>query len=372
MKALVVGGSGPTGPHVVSGLRERGYDVTIFHRGVHELPELDDLEHIHADPHFEETIVAALGGRRFDLVVAMYGRLRHVAAAVAGACDVFIGISGIPVYRGQVDPASNWPRGVAVLSPEDAPKVSEVGHDASSGMRFSHAIYAAEQAVLDLGAGGAFRATLFRYPGIYGPRQLYPSDWSIIKRVLDGRRYVILPDNGLTITTRCAARNAAEFVLLAVDHPQNAAGAVFNVADDRQFTLRQWTQLTSTCAGRELEVVSIPFEFAGPARDLFPFPHDDSSLYATDKARKLLGYRDVITSPNALEQEVAWYVEHPPGEDVLARMKDRFDYNAEDSLLAQWADVTAGLLAAQETGRELVHPYPHPKQPGASRDERGR
>jgi hypothetical protein len=27
MRALVIGGSGPTGPHVLAGLLERGYDV---------------------------------------------------------------------------------------------------------------------------------------------------------------------------------------------------------------------------------------------------------------------------------------------------------------------------------------------------------
>ena len=38
MKALIVGGTGPTGPFIVNGLIERGYEVTIFHRGTHEIP----------------------------------------------------------------------------------------------------------------------------------------------------------------------------------------------------------------------------------------------------------------------------------------------------------------------------------------------
>ena len=168
-----------------------------------------------------------------------------------------------------------------------------------------------------------------------------------MKRVLDGRRYVILPDNGLTITTRCAARKAAQFVLRAVDHPKSAAGAVFNVADHQQFTLRQWTQLASTCAGRELEVVSLPFESPARPDDRSPFPHDDSSLYSTDKARKLLDYRDVIGSREALGEEVAWYIDHPPDDDVVARMKDRFAY--EDALLARWSDLTASLRADEQT-----------------------
>ena len=41
--ALVVGGTGPTGPHILDGLLERGFDVTIFHRGTHEPPDLPDV-----------------------------------------------------------------------------------------------------------------------------------------------------------------------------------------------------------------------------------------------------------------------------------------------------------------------------------------
>ena len=40
MKALVVGGTGPTGPFIVNGLLERGYEVAIFHRGTHEVAEI--------------------------------------------------------------------------------------------------------------------------------------------------------------------------------------------------------------------------------------------------------------------------------------------------------------------------------------------
>ena len=51
MRTLVVGGTGPTGPFIVNGLRERGREVTIFHRGTHEVPEIpDDVRHIHGDP----------------------------------------------------------------------------------------------------------------------------------------------------------------------------------------------------------------------------------------------------------------------------------------------------------------------------------
>jgi len=36
MKALVIGGTGATGPFIIDGLLKRGYEVTVLHRGVHE------------------------------------------------------------------------------------------------------------------------------------------------------------------------------------------------------------------------------------------------------------------------------------------------------------------------------------------------
>ena len=99
MRVLVVGGTGPTGPHVVDGLLVRGHDVTIFHRGTHESPDLADVEHVHGDPHFRESIDEALGAREFDVVLAMYGRVAFLAAAFAGRCGQFVSVSGTPVYQ---------------------------------------------------------------------------------------------------------------------------------------------------------------------------------------------------------------------------------------------------------------------------------
>ena len=42
MRALVVGGTGPTGHFIVNGLRDRGYSVAILHTGRHELDEIPE------------------------------------------------------------------------------------------------------------------------------------------------------------------------------------------------------------------------------------------------------------------------------------------------------------------------------------------
>ena len=89
--ALVVGGTGPTGPHIVNGLLEREFDVAMLHTGAHEselIPEV--VEHIHTDPFDAEKTADALGNRSFDLAIVTYGRLRELAALLKGKTHKFV------------------------------------------------------------------------------------------------------------------------------------------------------------------------------------------------------------------------------------------------------------------------------------------
>jgi nucleoside-diphosphate-sugar epimerase len=296
-----------------------------------------------------------------------------VADALAGRCAQFIAVSGVPVYSGYHDPTRLFPRGVPVGVREDAADSGRPAADAETpGEGFARKIRAAEEHVLAHHHAGAFGASLFRYPSIYGPRQVYPREWSVLRRVLDGRGQIILPDAGLTISTRCAAANAAAFLFAAVDN-EAAAGEIFNVADRDQFTLRQWTELLASAAGGSLEVVSIPFEIAGPGRALFPIPFTDHVLVDTGKADALLGHREPVPAAQALAATAQWYLANPPDAALLKTLIDTFDYAAEDRLIAAFRQFSAELTAAQPEPEPaaVAHPYAHPKVAGAG-DHRAR
>jgi nucleoside-diphosphate-sugar epimerase len=76
-RALVIGGTGPSGPFVVNGLVDRGFETTILHSGAHEPPEIPSVvEHVHTNAFDPEAVRTALSGRTFDVCIATYGRLR--------------------------------------------------------------------------------------------------------------------------------------------------------------------------------------------------------------------------------------------------------------------------------------------------------
>lgn len=42
---------------------------------------------------------------------------------------------------------------------------------------------------------------------MYGPRQLTPREWPIVRRIIDGRPFIVVPDGGLMIYTHGYAEN---------------------------------------------------------------------------------------------------------------------------------------------------------------------
>jgi nucleoside-diphosphate-sugar epimerase len=371
MKALVVGGTGPTGPFLVQGLLQRGYDVAILHRGTHEVDTIPpEVEHIHADPHFRETLDTALAGRYFDLVLATYGRLRFVAAACVGKTPRFIGAGGTPGYRGLLVPEANDPTGLPIPTPEDAPLVQR-----EAETRFGYLIALTEKAVMQGHHDKHYQATMFRYPSVYGPQHLSGSVWSVMRRILDQRPYIILPDGGLTLLTRGYAPNVAHAVLLAVDQPEASAGQIYNCGDEQFLTLRQWVEVITRTMAYDWEIIGLPDAVAHPARYFIPFQGTSHhQMMDLSKIKTELGYRDLVPVREALPRTVWWLQEHPPDADSMAahRRRDPLHYAAEDELVAIFKESMQRMRTVAFESPPVYHPYPHPKAPDLPRDHRQR
>lgn len=357
--ALLVGGTGPSGPHLVAGLLERAVTPTLFHTGRHEVEDLPDVEHIHGNPFSQEGIEEVLGNRSFDLVIASYGRVRLIAAAAAGKCSQFISVSGTPIYEGFISPQLTDPAGLPARVSEDSPLVPAEGiPDAIYGVG---AVRRTEDAVFSLHADGAFSATVFRYPSIYGPRNPHVWEWPSIKRVLDGRGFMVIPDGGLSIHYRLSGWNAAQSVLLAVDDPEEASGEAFNCADDDQYSLVQWHQMVLEHLDSDLELVSVPGDIPSPGWGLVVFRYDCSPhvIVDTSKIRRLLGYGDAVPAREGLGRTVDWLVEHRAESDSWSLI-DPFDYDAEDRFIEAWSEGQRTTAEAGARYRELP-PMPFPQ-----------
>jgi nucleoside-diphosphate-sugar epimerase len=359
VRALVVGGTGPTGPGIVDGLRERGYAVTVLHSGRHEVDLPSDVLHVHADPYAAPRLSEALAGRTFELAVATYGRLRVVADVLRSHTGRLVSVGGAPYDLSIQRPAR-----------EDDP------------MRQGHAMLRrmaeTERHIFDL---PDLDVTHLRYARVFGPRQPDAVEWSIVRRLLDGRRTILLVHGGLTLEHRVYVGNAAAAVLAAVDRPEASRGRVYNVADEEPRTERDRVLAMARALGVEVDVAAVPelpnlvLPYWVPGRTRAWSTPDEPApqhqLRDTGRIRRELGFTDPVRFEEAIAHTVRWYADNrpAPGGEIERQLGDSFDYAAEDRVVAAWRHYVDTLAEVDIGPPAFAHAYANPR---AAQDSGGR
>ncbi|MEE8422232.1 MAG: NAD-dependent epimerase/dehydratase family protein [Dehalococcoidia bacterium] len=325
-RALVVGGTGPTGPHIVNALLADGHDVVIFHTGAHEVEFAGEVEDRHGDARDPESIAAVLGDERWDVAVCTSGRLRALAEHLTGKTDRLVGITGQPVYAGSTRPT---PTG---KMPLPVPEGAERQFDAEG---YIGRVAVGEDALFEQHASGDFEAVIVRYPGIFGPRAPINHEWAVVRRIIDERPFMLMPHDGTSYFQRGYAENVGRLVYLAATRPE-AAGEAFNAGDERVLSSLHVAEVIAGELGSDIEFIGVP---AGLCRGVYPLAEKSSIVLDLSKARELLGYRDVVDVEAATRLTARWLVDHPPDEDDLRPGgHGRFDYEREDRIAAVWRE----------------------------------
>lgn len=361
-RALVIGGTGPTGPGIVKGLGERGYEVTILHSGNHEIDFPDQyVNHIHADVHFAETLVPSLEGRTFDVVVAQYGRLRLIADALVGRTDRVIAAgAATAIYAPQGDP--RWGRmGKPAWFPASTPHFVSSPDDDKLGYRMVEAL----ERLFARHAEGAYAATYVGYPMNYGPRNPGPVDWSVIRRLRDGRRRLVIADGGIKLESRLQTASACAAILTVVDNPGRADGKRYTVADESHYTLRQRIEYIAGALGVDVELIDMPYDVAWPCHPLWRFQREHR-LCDSSQIREELGFQDAGSVEEGLDAEIEWLAANPPdpGGVLEQQVGDPFDYAGEDALIGAWREFEPHFEPLRRSLEPAKHQYMHPKKVG--------
>ncbi len=331
MKALVIGGTGPSGPLVVQGLLQRGYRVTVYHRGYHENPNLPETdEHIHGNPDDQQELEKDFAGREFDLVCAMYGRNGHAEEVFAGRCARLIHING---QAGNVRPWElPFPQGRELPVREDYPRYR--GEAPEGEEPYHYLLGRIERQVMVHHALGDYAATVFRYANMYGPYVARHALWPIVRRIVAGRPHIIVPGDGSILRPMCYAENAAHQVLLAVDRKE-AAGHIFNSVDAQTFFIKDIIGIIAQEFGREVEVVGSNHPMA--AELARAYVRRENWIWDAGKLIHVLGYSDLVPPAEAIRRTARWQVEHPEeiDEELVQQLtSDPLAFDIEDQLVA--------------------------------------
>jgi nucleoside-diphosphate-sugar epimerase len=237
-----------------------------------------------------------------------------------------------------MNPYAFEPPGMPVPTPVDGPLVREEFLD-TKGYR----IVLTEESVLEHQP----EASHFRYPFVYGPRQPVPREWLIVKRILDGRPHIILPDGGLTLHHFGYSENLAHAILLAIDRPEKTLGQIYNAADAEVLTLRTVVELIAAGLDHSWEIVNMPWELATPARPLITQPLTTHRVIDVSKMQRDFGYHDRVPPREAVVSTARWLVENPLTENQQQLLQDPFDYANEDLLVESWKKATASMSQIQ-------------------------
>jgi nucleoside-diphosphate-sugar epimerase len=330
-RAFLLGGSGQTGRALIRRLRERGWEVVVASRGEREIPS--DVEHVRVDRADESALRAALGKGADVLVdfVAFERQHAEQLLTLGGLVDSLVVLSSASVYTDNEGRTFDEAK-----TPDQFPDYPvPIRERAQPTVRPGDATYSTKKAAIEqlLLRQDAVPATLIRAGAIYGPGGSV-REWYFVKRVLDGRRYVMLGNRGQSRFHPVSTDNLAELIWLAAERPGRRA---LNAGDPGPPTLLEISRAVAAALDHEWTEVLLP-TLAEPCET--PWSGPKPVVLDMSEAAFEVGYRPVTTYERAVRATCAWLVEatkERPWQELMPRMaeymQDSFEYPAEDELL---------------------------------------
>jgi nucleoside-diphosphate-sugar epimerase len=335
-KALIVGGRGQSGLAIGRKLVDEGWAVTATSSGAIPDPEVAPGVRWAALARDEPGGLDSVVGAGVDVVVDVTAfRPSHAAqllalgdrigsAVVLSTLSVYTDSQGRTLAGTDETGFPEWP----VPIPEDWPTVP------ASDLDYSSRKAAIEQALRD---DAPWPVTIVRPGAIYGRHSRHLREWYFIKRVLDGRRRVVLPFRGESVFQPTAAVNLAELVSLAAVRPGRRT---LNCGDLDPPTVAQISAIVDDLMGWQTEQVLVGGPPPEPNVGDHPWAVPRPVVADMSQAEKELGYRQRSTYQGALAEVLPWAVDAAAGrawEDVFPTLAgypiDLFDYAAEDAYL---------------------------------------
>ncbi|HEV1991651.1 MAG TPA: NAD-dependent epimerase/dehydratase family protein [Candidatus Dormibacteraeota bacterium] len=315
-----MGGTRFIGRAIVEELAGAGHDLLIVHRGNLEPDDLVPVQHMHSERMELAAHRGELEAFRPDAAIDCRALTRAdsemAMSALPGGIRLVV-ISSLDVYR-------------AFGAVNEERETDPVPIDEESPVRPNRYPYRGQMPGMDdydkLDVEDVYLprgATSVRLPMVYGAHDYQLREEFILRRVRAGRTRIPF-GAGMWLACRGYVRDIARGVHLILQTPA-AAGQVFNLCEDRTYSMRMWSRMILVAAGSDAELVRV-------ADDLLP-----EDLKATGtmtqhiaasarKAKSML--RWTTSDPEAsLRTTVRWHIAHPPTNPDP-------DFSADDRALA--------------------------------------
>ena len=315
--ALVTGGSGFIGSHLIDQLLARGSEVICFdaQRG----RNLDEAA-THPGFRFVEGDVrdaSALG----DVIDGSVDVIYHLAAIVGVSNYISDPLSVLDVNvigtRNVLEHASRHGTRTVLTSTSEVfgrnPKVPwdedddrVLGSTTVDRWSYSTSKAMSEHLAFAMHRHRALPVTVVRYFNAYGPRQspIYVVSQSI-HRVLNGKPPIVYDDGQQTRCFTYVADAVAGTILAA--ESDTAVGEAFNLGSNRESTVAEVVAATSEGAGSTLEPERLS------TTELYGATYEDIGrrVPGVEKARRVLGWEATTSLRDGIERTISWARANP-------------------------------------------------------------
>lgn len=320
MRVVVLGGTRFIGRAIVEELAAAGHEVLVVHRGNLEPDDMPPVQHLHTDR-------MELGAHRGEL--AAFGPDAAVDCRALTRADSEIVLDTLPAgLRLVVISSIDVYRAFGALN-QDL-ETDPVPLDEDSAVRPTRYPYRGlmpgmehydKLDVEDLYL--ARGATSVRLPMVYGEHDYQLREDFILRRLRAGRARIPF-GAGTWLACRAYVRDVARGVHLVLESP-DAAGHVFNLCEDRTYSMRMWSRMILDAAGSTAELVRVSDDLL--PEDLKPTGNMSQHIVASaQKARSTLGW--TTSDPaESLGTSVRWHLANPPPNPDP-------DFSADDRALA--------------------------------------
>ncbi|MGA5898874.1 NAD-dependent epimerase/dehydratase family protein [Streptomyces venetus] len=338
-RAVVIGAAGQIGRPAVEALARDGWEVTAASRGAARDESWPEGVRTRRLDREDDAALSELIGDGCDLVVDMVAYGTRHARQLTGLADRIgsaVVLSTVMVYE------DGQGRGFETMSePDGCPRYPVPIPEDQPTLAPGDATYSTGKAALEselLAAGDRLPTTVLRPGAVHGPHSPLPRELYFVKRNLDGRRRRVLAFRGESRFHPSAARNIAELIRLAAARP---GSRVLNACDPQSPTVSEIGAAVDAVMGVETETVLVDGPAPSPSVGSSPWSVELPVVFDMAAAERELGYRPVVSYPDALPETVEWLTRRLSEQDwkeafpTLALVyPDLFDYAAEDAWFA--------------------------------------
>ena len=339
MRVLVIGGTGFISSAVVRQLYQQGHTLIIVHRGQTQAELPTGIQQVLAKrvqiPDFLQEFKHFAPEVVLDMIPNGEQDAQTVMQTFEGIAQRVVAISSGDVYRayGRVLGTEPGPVDPVPLT-EQAPlreKLYPYRDRGPAGQEHewmqTYDKILVERAVMN---HARLPGTILRLPMVYGPRDNQHRLFPYLKRMDDQRPHIIVEEGSAHWRwSRGYVEHVAAAVVLAVTDPR-ATGRIYNVSDEPTLTIAQWIRAIGDVAGWHGTILSLP-QAQLPEALRSKINASQDLVYNTTRIRQELGYRELVSLAEALNQTIAWQRANPPN----AIDTSQFDYALEDAVLAE-------------------------------------